>query len=112
MRTCFRRFDMTLLWKLWKFVMAAPLSFAPYVMALATVAAHCSVPSVATGRSTLPESAFTLAAKAASATAAITAFLQPRTGQAQAAIMRCIRQVDSVIFGVQIVGYNPFPFWT
>ena len=66
--------------------MAAPLSLAPYDMAFATVAAHCSVPSVATGRSTLPESAFTLAAKAANASAANTALLQTGTGQAEAAI--------------------------
>ena len=64
--------------------MAAPLSLAPNDMAFATVPAHCSVPSVATGRST---SALTQATKAASARAAQTALLRAGTGQRRGAIL-------------------------
>ena len=50
--TVFCSFDMALAWKFSKFFIALSWSPAPKLMALATTPAHCSVPEVATGRST------------------------------------------------------------
>jgi len=79
--------------------MAVPWSLAPNDMAFATVAAHSCVPSVATGKSTLPLSALTQAARAASTTAAATALLQYIPGQVS---RRAILKYTLSVFGLRL----------